>query len=260
MKALKFIRNISMSMAVLASLSACEHEEVDVYDTDHTAINIGFLSVKELTQKASHNFSEAAGIKGVTFYARISGVPVEYDREFMLEPVDGDIDKLGNAWISETYVIPAGAVSGEYLLNFDTTLLPDPDNFVEEEGTVTFRVKPSETFATGAESHNQLIFTLYNSLAKPEDWDEGYGYYTKLADTFGEYSPEKFRFMIENGFPTQFRVHRMQKENIIIENGVTIMSSVYAAFLLNKLQLALNEYNATHDKPLTDSFGNTITF
>lgn len=260
MKTYNFIRNITLSIAAIGVLSACEHEVVDVYDIDHTALNIGFGSVKELTQKANHNFSETAGVKGLTFYARISGIPVDHERTFSLEPVDGDLALLGNAWLDETYVIPAGAVSGEYVLNFDTSLLPDPDNFAEKEGTVTFRAKTSDNFSLGAENHNELIITLYNALAKPDLWDEGSGFfYPALSTYFGEYSPEKFRFMIENGFPTQFRIHSTQKENITIDNGVTIMSTVYASYMLNKLQRALTEYNYTH-LPLCDSHGNLIIF
>ncbi|MDE6371585.1 MAG: DUF4843 domain-containing protein [Duncaniella sp.] len=260
MKRYRFIRNITLAFAALGVLSACEHEEVDVYNTDHTALNLGFTSVRDLTAKANHNFSETAGVKGVTFYARISGVPVDYDRTFSLEPVDGDIALLGNAWVDETYVIPAGAVSGEYVLNFDTSLLPDPANFAEKEGTVTFRAKASDTFRLGADGYNELVFTLYNSLAKPDDWDSGYGYYTALVNYFGEYSTEKFRFMIENGFPTQFRIKTLQKENFIIEDGITVMSTPYATYMLNKLQKALAEYNYSHFPPLCDSLGNPITF
>ena len=257
---MKTIRYTILSIAAAMAMTACSTEEVDCFDISYEALNIGFGSATDLTQTAVYNYSETTGERAVKFYARVSGTPVDYDREFTLEAVGGDIDKAGSSYRYDTYVIPAGAVSGEYNIYFNPANLSDPSVFTEEEGELVFHLVAGKNFANGAENQNELRFTLKNALAKPEEWDNpSYGY-LPLSRYFGDYSTEKFQFMIENGCPISFRVSYNQSTPTTIDGDVTIMSDGYATYLKQAYQLALAEYNNTHSTPLCDSFGNPISF
>lgn len=243
------------------TLAACSSEEIDRYDDSYVAINIGFGNVTNLNQTISFNYSESSVERPVTFYARISGTPVDYDRAFTLEAVEGDIAAAANSYRFDTYVIPAGEVSGEYVIYFDPAGLSNPSAFADQEGELVFRVAANEYFALGAKDNNELRFTLRNSLTMPDEWYEvsTYNHYP-LSRYFGDYSPEKFRFMLENGCPINFQISYSQSVPTTEENGVTILSTSYATYMQQTMQMALAEYNSTHDTPLCDSLGNPISF
>lgn len=246
-------------LAGVGLMSSCEKEAVDTYDPSYSALNIGFGNATTLTQEYTYNFSEVSGERAVKFYARISGVPSERDRSFTLEAVDGDLTTLSGAYRVETYVIPAGEISGEYSLYFDSSKIP-ADAFTTEDGSITFRVAENNEFKAGSQNVNNLNFILKNYLSKPEDWDSAVYPYRPIYLYFGDYSIEKFRFMIENGCPSNFRVHYTQAEPTTLDGATTILSNNYANYLKQVCQVALVEYNDTHDTPLQDSLGNPITF
>ncbi|MDE6393744.1 MAG: DUF4843 domain-containing protein [Duncaniella sp.] len=257
---MKTIRISILSFAAALAVTACSTEEVDRFDPSFEALNIGFGSADNLTQKATYNYSETANERAVKFYARVSGTPADYDREFTLEAVEGNLTEAAGSYRSETYVIPAGKVSGEYNIYFDPSKLSSPAAFTTEDGELVFRVVPGGSFRAGALNQNELRFTLKNRLAKPEEWDEpSYGYLA-LSRYFGTYSTEKFQFMIENGCPINFRVSYSQSAPTTMEGDVTIMSDGYASYLRQVYYIALLEYNETHDTPLCDKVGNPISF
>lgn len=257
---MKTIRYTILSIAAAMAVSACSTEEVDRFDPSYEALNIGFGTVDNLTQKATYNYSETANERAVKFYARVTGTPVDYDRQFTLEAVDGNLTEAAGSYRCETYVIPAGQVSGEYNIYFDPSKLSNPSVFTEEDGELVFRVSEGGAFRVGALNQNELRFTLKNALAKPEEWDNpSYGYMA-LSRYFGTYSIEKFRFMIENGCPINFKVSYSQAAPTTMEGDVTVMSDGYANYLRQLYYLALVEYNDTHDTPLCDSVGNPISF
>lgn len=250
-----------LSVAAALTLAACSSEDIDRYDASYVAINIGFGNESTLTQTTAFNYSESSTERPVTFYARISGTPVDYDRAFTLEAVDGDITQAGTSYRFDSYVIPAGEVSGEYTIYFDPAGLSSPAAFADEEGELVFRVAANENFVLGAKDQNELRFTLRNSLTMPDEWYtvSTYSHYA-LSRYFGDYSPEKFRFMLENGCPVNFQVSYSQATPTTVEGNITILSSSYATYLQQSLQIALAEYNRTHDTPLCDSLGNPISF
>lgn len=257
---MKTVRISILSLAAAFALTACSTDEVERFDPAYEALNIGFGSASDLTQEATFNYSETSGERAVTFYARVTGKAADYDRTFTLEAVDGDLAKTAGSYRFDTYVMPAGEVSGEYSIYFDPAGLPDPDAFVAEDGELVLRVAANDMFMPGALNQNELRFTLRNSLAKPENWDADAGLYRPLSRYFGDYSTVKFQFMIEHGCPIKFRVNYMQGVPTLIDGETTVMSESYANYLKQSLQLALEEYNATHDTPLCDSVGNPISF
>lgn len=247
-------------MAAALAVTACSTEEVDRFDPSFEALNIGFGTVANLTQTATYNYSETAVERAVKFYARVTGTPADHDREFTLEAVDGNIAETAGSYRFDTYVIPAGEVSGEYNIYFDPSKLSDAAAFTSEDGELVFRVVEGGAFKAGALNQNELRFTLKNRLAKPDEWDDpSYGY-MPLSRYFGTYSLEKFQFMIANGCPINFKVNYSQSAPTTMEGDVTIMSEGYANYLRQVYYLALVEYNETHDTPLCDSVGNPISF
>lgn len=256
------MKTIKLSLLLFATvglMAACDKEVVETYDPSYSAVNIGFGNATSLTQEMTYNFSEASGERGVKFFARISGVPSDHDRSFTLEAVDGDLTKTAGTYRVETYTIPAGEISGEFTLYFDSSKLPS-GSFIDEDGLLVFRVAENKEFNPGSKNANELRFTLKNYLSKPEEWDAAVYPYQPIMRYFGEYSEVKFRFMIENGFPSNIRVNWSQTEPIIVEGATTIISVNYANYLKQVYQIALNEYNNSHDTPLQDSFGNPIYF
>lgn len=257
---MKTIRISILSIAAALAVTACSKEEVDRFDPSFEALNIGFGTVANLTQTATYNYSETASERAVKFYARVTGTPAAYDREFALEAVDGNLTEAAGSFRFDTYVIPAGEVSGEYNIYFDPSKLSNPAAFTSEDGELVFKVVEGGSFRTGALNQNELRFTLKNRLAKPEEWDEGSYGYLPLSRYFGAYSIEKFQFMIENGCPINFKVSYSQAAPTTMEGDVTIMSDGYATYLRYLYYVALLEYNETHDTPLCDSVGNPISF
>lgn len=247
------------------ALVSCSQEEVDRYDTSLSALNIGFDNVTSLSPDAVYNYSETTTERAIIFYARISGMPVDHDREFHIEAVGGDIDKAGETYRFDTYVIPAGEVSGQYNLYFDPSKLSSPLDFESEDGELVFKLVTGETFAEGAFNHNELHVTLKNALTKPRTWDQSVSFlFPTIKSIFGDYSREKFQFMIEQGCPVNFKIATMQTETILPDPdvaGAYIISQGYANYLKMKCIAALDEYNDAHPTaPLSDSYGNPIYF
>lgn len=253
----KLIYTLSTLLAAL-TLGSCSSEGIDRFDTDYKALNIWFGSASVVSDQITHNYSYAIGEKGVTFYARITGTPTDYDRTFTLEAYDGDIAEAGNSYRVEDYVIPAGQTTGTFTLYFDSSKLPSENSFAEE-GELYFRMKANDEFSTGADGLNTLHVILRNYLSKPDEWDAAASYlYYPYSTYFGSYSKTKYRFMIETTGLVDFRIHRTTSTPYDAEENV--ISGAYATYLKQVLQLALEEYNNTHDTPLTDENGDLVTF
>ena len=76
---------------LLLLLAACNHEEVSLYDTERTALNIWVGNQAGVVyDHATYNYSYAYEEGSVTFYAQLSGMPAEVDRTFRLEAFGGD--------------------------------------------------------------------------------------------------------------------------------------------------------------------------
>lgn len=255
-----------MLAAALTGLSmvSCDKEEVDRYDIDRSTLNIGFTSSVQLVQTSVWNYSETTTERSLKFYARVSGMPADTDRQFRLKLSDGDLDLVGSSVRFDDYAIPAGEVDGEFEIYFDPAGLANPAAFSTEEGELVITLIPDETFGEGALNQNELRITLRNFLAKPDKWDVGGGFYEpSIGSIFGVYSTEKLQFMIEQGTPANFKIYTNQTENVVPDpdkSGAFIISTGYANYLKQKCVVALEKYNATHSTPLRDSLGNPIYF
>lgn len=249
-----------MLLAILA-LGSCDENETPLYDTERTALNIWFGTEEGVTvDSLTYNYSYAMEEDSITFYARVSGLQTDFDRTFTLEVVDGDTNKAEGSYRIGTYTLPAGQTQVECAIYFDTSKLKDPNSFTEEDGdgVLCFCLAPNDTFAEGTEEMSELLVVLKNYLAQPDNWYEEQNYYTPLNQFFGEYSKEKYQFMIDVLDMMEFSVNNNATVPYDEENNE--ISYNYANYLRERLVQALNEYNATHDEPLRDSSGALITF
>ena len=246
-------------LALLLGLSACSKEEVSTFDSSYTALNIWVGTPTGVVyESATYNYSYAYEEGSVTFYAQLSGMPATHDRTFRLEPFGGDSASVVASIRTEDYVMPAGAISGTYQVHFNARQLPDPSLFTETDGLIHFRMVPNDDFRIGAEDHQQFTVVLKNYLAKPDNWDAVNFPRMPISRYFGTYSRVKYQFMIEHLGLIDFDINYNAQTSYNEETNV--ISTSYAIYLLQVMQQALNEYNATHDTPLTDEQGNPVTF
>ena len=248
------------SLLLLTLLTAaCSKEEVSTYDISRTALNIWVgTEAGAVYESVTYNYSYAYEEGSVTFYAQLSGMPADHDRTFRLEPFGGDSAIMANTIRTEDYVLPAGEVRGTYQVHFNTQQLSSPTLFTDRDGTISFRLKPNDTFAVGTENHQQFTVTLKNYLAKPDNWDSANFPRIPLSKYFGTYSRVKYQFMIEVLGLIDFEIN--YNTQTAYDEATNTVSSVYAVHLQQLMQRALNEYNETHDTPLTDEFGIPVTF
>ena len=170
---------------------------------------------------------------------KLIGVAADYDRDVVLQVAEAETTAESTMYSFETtVVVPAGEVVAPCYITLKRS---------EELQDSTYRLKIVVTdegeITSGVEEWNQLIITFSDQLAKPTNWDE------YLAPFFGVYSDTKFRFIISTTGVTEFTYGQ--------EGGMTWGEMYnYSLTMAN----ALEEYNATHDTPLTDENNKLVTF
>ena len=252
--------NISIFATLLFLTASCSKEEVSTFDTSMCSLNIWVgTEAGAVYETTTYNYSYAYEEGGVTFYAKISGMPTDYDRTFRLEVFGEDYEKAASTIRTEDYVIPAGEIGGTYKVYFNTQNLSDPNLFSEEDGYVSFRMVSNDTFSIGTENHQKFTVVLKNYLAKPDNWDNANFPQMPLSRYFGTYSRVKYQFMIEILGLVDFEIS-YNATTSYDETTNTVSDSYAKNYLLEKMQSALSEYNATHDTPLTDEYGTPVTF
>jgi len=252
------IRIVTIALSLLLCIG-CSEEEVDRYDTSLSALNIWVgTEAGAVYESVNYNYSYAYEEGSVTFYVQLVGMPANYDRSFRLESFGGDSASVAPTVRTEDYVIPAGETKGTYKVYFNTQKLPDPDLFTTSDGTINFRMVPNSEFAIGNEHYQQFQVVLKNYLAKPANWDSANYPRVPLSKYFGTYSKVKYQFMIEHLGLIDFEINYNARTSYDEETNV--VSASYAIYLQQVMQRALNEYNSSHELPLTDEFGLPVTF
>lgn len=251
------------SIIILAALSllavGCSKEEVSTYDTSLCCLNLWVgTQAGAVYESTTYNYSYAYEEGDVTFYAQISGMPSKQDRTFRLEAYGDDLERMGNTIRTEEYVIPAGEIGGIYQVHFNSQLLSDPTLFTTEDGRIHFRMVSNDDFSIGTEDHQSFTVVLKNYLAKPDNWDTANFPRVALSRFFGTYSRVKYQFMIEHLQLIDFEINYNTQTSY--DEEANVVSYSYATYLQQVMQRALNEYNETHDTPLTDEYGNPVIF
>lgn len=259
MKDMKHTIKFTLCVLGLLATAACQKIEVPTYDVSRTGLNIWVgTSTGSIYDQVSYNFSYAYEEGSVTFYARINGMPADHDRTFKLEPYGDMLDSVAATIRDEEYVMPAGAVLGEYEVHFLSKMLPSPTMFSEEDGEIYFRVVPSNNFELGAENMQSFKVVLRNRIAKPDNWDSANYPLVALSKYFGPYSRVKYQFMIEHLGLIDFIIS--YSAATAYDEATNTVSPAYAVYLQQVMQEKLAEYNATHETPLTDENGDIVIF
>ncbi|MBP3229372.1 MAG: DUF4843 domain-containing protein [Prevotella sp.] len=243
---------------LLPLLASCSKEEVSVYDTDTTALNIWVGTASIAADSTIYNYSYSVDKGFLVFHARVAGMPVDFDRPFELEAFEGDLQLAEGSYSLRNYVIPAGAVQISDTIDFDTSKLRDASAFSVNDGRIRFRVKENNTFQTGAGELSALTIVLKNYLAKPAEWDAAVYPRMAYAGIFGVYSRVKYQFMIQILGMMDFHID--YRATVPYDEAANTVSYNYALFLADKMRQALDDYNATHATPLTDETGTVVTF
>lgn len=259
MKKLSSILYVCICTLCLMSVVACQQEEVLKYDVLRTGLNIWVgTSTGAVYEETTYNYSYAYEEGSVTFYARIYGMPVDYDRTFTLEPYGDSLEQVLPTIRTEEYVMPAGAVSGEYKVYFNSLKLPSENLFSENDGRVSFRMVANDVFDIGSEGMQSFTVVLRNRIAKPDNWDSANYPLVPLSKYFGTYSRVKYQFMIEHIGLIDFIIS--YSASTAIDEATNTVSPAYAVYLQQMMQERLAEYNATHETPLTDENGDIVIF
>lgn len=255
---MKTFKYILLSAMVVLGMTSCSENEREYFDTQYSALNIWLGSQNIPTDSVIHNYSYAVGEDSVPFYARVAGTPVDYDREFDIEAVEGDIKDA--VFRTAKYVIPAGEISATFYIYFNSKDFPK-ETFKTKDGHLVFRMKENNAFVAGATEYQTLKFVLKNSISKPSDWDVVTGtpasFYRTYAFYFGPYSETKYQFMISTLDMKDFKIYYSSAP---YDRDANTISWDYATLLKQRLQVALDEYNAKSETPLTDEFGELVTF
>lgn len=255
---MRIFKTIIAALAVGAALTGCSKNDYPVFDTQYSALNI-WMGTELIPQDSiTYNYSYALGEKNVHFYARVIGTAADHDRSFTLEAYDGDLAEAEGSYTLGDYVIKAGETSAICDITFNSSKLKNPQAFTDHDGHLKLRMKANDLFHEGTESLRTLTIVLKNYLSKPDDWDTATYPYLAISRYFGDYSKVKYQFMIETLNLVDF--HVSYSATISYDEETNCISSNYASYLASKMKLALEEYNASHDTPLTDETGNVISF
>lgn len=249
---------LPLSLAAIL-VAACSKEEVPTYDTTYTSLNIWVgTQGGAVYENTTYNYSYAYEEGSVTFYAQVTGLPADHDRQFRIEPYGGDSAAMANTIRTEDYVIKAGETTGMFKVWFDTQKLAPDTLFSDTDGTIHFRMVPNDEFQVGTEGHSEFTVVLKNYLAKPDNWDAANFPQQPLSRYFGTYSKVKYQFMIEVLGLIDFQINYNARTSY--NEATNTVSSSYAVYLLQQMQEALDNYNATHATPLVDEYGNPVSF
>lgn len=254
----KIHKSVVLALVMSLIFVGCSKNEYPEFDANYSALNIWFGTETIPQDSVTYNYSYALGEKNIRFYARIIGTLSDLDRTFQLEAYDGDLDEAEGSYALGSYTIKAGKTLGEFNITFDTSKLKNPQAFTQKDGHLKFRMKANDEFLLGATELQTLTIVLKNYLSKPDNWDTATYSMRPLSAYFGEYSKVKYQFMIQELNMVDFKIS--YNATITYDEETNTISNNYANYLVSKMKLALQEYNETHETPLTDETGNIVTF
>lgn len=236
------IKNILLLAAVsLFGLTACENDGF-YYQDDARVRLVGDENWTLGTDSLELSFLTVTGDEAkIDVDACIMGEVSDKDRVANIT-----VDNALTTADTSLYAVPTSVTipAGSNKATFQVTLR---NAKVLKSKTVRLYIKVAESadFKVGVNEENHLILKWSNILTKPLYWDE-------LKEFFGEYSEEKYRFILktlaDKGYDTNLDPSTSGLNWSDLHN--------YNIVLAN----ALAEYNATHSSSLVDENGALITF
>lgn len=258
---MKNLKYFGLAFLLAMSLDSCVENEMPLYDTNNTAMNIWFGTANLVLDSSAYNYSYAMGEKALTFIARITGMPVDRDRTFEIEAYEGDLEEAAGSFRTETYTLKANETTVECPIYFNTAQLKNPASFAQRDGYLKFRLKNNDEFGNGADEKSVLKVVLKNYLDIPNDWVNPISPNMDYTSFFGTYSAKKYQFIVSVWGYVDFHIDRVT--TVDYDEATNTLSKKYAKYMYKKLQIALEEYNNNPnnpDVPLRDESGNVITF
>lgn len=227
-----------------ASVLSCS-EKYEIYNssTDRLVFYYGKNSYGQVLTDSLQTKSFAFDHSSVTettvwLEVRTMGFVSDKDRVFEVE--QENVPEIYNAVSGTHYVpfdspevnkflvIPAGQVSAKFpvILKRDASLL-------ENKATLKLRIKANENFQLGYSNKQVAIIEFADILLKPKYWDGQASYYFA-----GQYSYEKFRFMVDVATWTldDAWFEKNFKDASVVEMG-------YATFISDYFVTALKDEN-----------------
>ena len=254
---MKTLKYILLSAIVALGMTSCSENEREYFDTDYSALNIWLGTATSVKDSVIYNYSYHIGEGTVPFQVRVTGLAVNYDREFVLEAFDGDLDEAQDSYTLDKYVLPAGELTASFAITFNSKNLKNPDSFKNKDGHLKLRIRENKDFSTGAGELSVLNIVLKNNISKPATWDGSS--WSNFQTYFGAYSRAKYQFMIQtlNYKNPDFTIS--WGSFMGYDEETNSISYQYASVLAQYLQQKLEEYNATHET-IVDDNGNPISF
>lgn len=254
---MKKIKYILLSAMVALGMTSCSENEREYFDTNYSALNIWLGTQTSAQDSVIYNYSYRLGEGTVPFQVRVTGLPADHDREFVLEAFDGDLSEAEGSYTLDKYVLPAGEITASFAITFNSQKLKNKESFKSRDGHLKLRVKENTNFATGAGELSVLNIVLKNDISKPATWDGSS--WMNHQTYFGAYSRAKYQFMIQtlNYKNPDFTI--AWGSFMGYDEETNSISYQYATVLAQYLQQKLEEYNAEHGTIVDDS-GTPISF
>ena len=225
---------------VAAAFTACSKDEDFYYQDEPRVRLVGEKMWAAGTDSVTFSFVAFPASfveKDINVEAQIMGDVADHDRTVNLAVEQSMTTASASQYsVPETVVVPAGQTKG----TFSVKLRRDA-SLQQKSVRLFLKVVPSGDFKPGVNEENHIVFIWTDVLSKPNNWAD-------LEPFFGTYSNVKYRFMLEH----------LGDEG---ELSTATMSWAKLNSLRIRFQNALNDYNAAHPgNPLTDEFGNLVTF
>nr|WP_121272114.1 DUF4843 domain-containing protein [Pedobacter schmidteae] len=231
------MKYIYIFLLLLFTISGCKKNDLQYFEEEIPLLNIWLGTSTSIQDSITHNFAYSATNKdSILFNYRIAGYPVDYDRTFELTTTDNDAKLLNFTF--KPYKVPAGKSSGNFVFYVDKP--SDKNLFLNRDLKVSFSVRSTAAFQPATKEYSKLKITFKNAVTKPDNWDNAVLPWLPLKNFFGNYSNEKYRFVIQVTGLSNFLVYKTIVVNP--ELAPNTITEVHAKALQTQCKIALEQY------------------
>lgn len=219
---------------------ACETKELTEYKNDpriyFTADSINYSFYMEKSTKLRDT---------LWFGVRAMGMPEKAERTFRLKVVTPDtvpvaIEGVHYIGFDDPEVAPYLKISAEKAETSVPLIVLRDSSLQKEEYVLDIALEANENFRLGINTRLQMRFKITDRSIKPRNWD------SMWKGIFGEWGNVKMKFIIDHLGITDFASRTLDWSE--------------REYYRIKIKGALQEYNATHTKELTEADGTKVTF